>query len=61
MIVSEVTDILEELAPLSYAEDFDNVLWIGREEYLGDLFKAWDDGDEKRFNIYIGVKGDEFN
>jgi len=25
MIVSEVTDILEELAPLSYAEDFDNV------------------------------------
>jgi dinuclear metal center YbgI/SA1388 family protein len=25
MIIKEVTDILEELAPLSYAEDFDNV------------------------------------
>jgi dinuclear metal center YbgI/SA1388 family protein len=25
MIVKEVTDLLEELAPLSYAEDFDNV------------------------------------
>lgn len=43
------------------AEDFDNVLHLGREEYLGDLFKTWDNGDEKRFNIYIGVKGDEFN
>ena len=30
MIIQEVTDILEELAPLTYAEDFDNVgLLIG--------------------------------
>lgn len=30
MIVNEVTGILEELAPLAYAEDFDNVgLLIG--------------------------------
>lgn len=30
MIVKEITDLLEELAPLSYAEDFDNVgLLIG--------------------------------
>ena len=30
MKVKEVTDILEQLAPLSYAEDFDNVgLLIG--------------------------------
>ena len=25
MVIKEVTDILEELAPLPYAEDFDNV------------------------------------
>jgi len=33
MIIKEVTDILEELAPLQYAEDFDNVgLLIGDSE-----------------------------
>ena len=33
MIVKEVTAILEELAPLAYAEDFDNVgLLVGNEE-----------------------------
>ena len=32
MIIKEVTDILEELAPLAYAEDFDNVgLLVGNE------------------------------
>ena len=32
MIIKEVTDILEELAPLAYAEDFDNVgLLVGDE------------------------------
>lgn len=39
---------------------FDNVVLIGRGNVYGDVFKAWNDGDENNFLIYIGVAGDEF-
>lgn len=39
---------------------FDNVLYIGRDENYGDVFKAWND-DEIGFALYFGTKGDEFD
>lgn len=62
MIVNEVTGILEELAPLAYAEDFDNVgLLIGDKNMevtgilvtLDTLENVVDEANEKNCNLII--------
>lgn len=30
-----------------------NILWIGKDEDYGDVFKCWDDGNENNFTIYL--------
>ncbi|MET6991938.1 Nif3-like dinuclear metal center hexameric protein [Sediminicola arcticus] len=62
MIVNEVTRILEELAPLAYAEDFDNVgLLIGDKKMevtgilvtLDTLENVVDEAIEKKCNLIV--------
>jgi len=40
--------------------DWKNVKLIGRDEYYGDVFIAWDNNPND-FGIYFGTAGDEFN
>ena len=40
---------------------FDYVEFVGHDVYYGDVFKAWDDGEENNFTLIFGEKGDEFN
>ena len=40
-------------------DQFENVLYIGRDKAYGDVFKVWDD-DENDFLIFFGTAGDEF-
>ena len=62
MIVKQVTDILEELAPLAYAEDFDNVgLLVGSPQLevsgilvtLDTLENVVDEAIEKKCNFIV--------
>ena len=62
MIVKQVTDILEELAPLEYAEDFDNVgLLVGNSQLevsgilvtLDTLESVVDEAIEKKCNLIV--------
>lgn len=41
--------------------DYDNVMYIGYNNYYGDVFKAWNNGDITEYVLYFGTKGDEFN
>lgn len=38
---------------------FDNMLFIGYDDIMGDVFKCWNDGSNS-FAIFFGRKGDEF-
>jgi hypothetical protein len=40
-------------------QNFKNVLHIGRDDVYGDVFKAYDE-KENKFTIAFGTKGDEF-
>lgn len=42
-------------------DSFDNVIFIGHDRCYGDVFKAYDDGDEEDFTLFFGVAGNEFN
>ena len=42
-------------------KDWDNVLYLGHDKDYGDVFKAWDDGNEEDFVLFFGKKGDEFD
>ena len=62
MIVKQVTDILEELAPLAFAEDFDNVgLLVGNSQLevtgilvtLDTLEQVVDEAIEKNCNLIV--------
>ena len=62
MIIKQVTDILEELAPLAYAEDFDNVgLLVGNSQFevtgilvtLDTLEDVVDEAIEKKCNLIV--------
>lgn len=57
-VISSKTEIEE--TNVFYPTSFDNVLWIGFNNFYGDVFKAWDNGRENNFVIYFGEKGDEF-
>lgn len=53
----------EDLIPIeaeNLPEHYGNVLYIGNAHGYGDVFKAWDDGEEDMFTIFFGEKGDEF-
>jgi hypothetical protein len=39
---------------------YDNIMWIGHDEHYGDVFKAWNYG-QNSFTLYFGEKGDEFD
>ena len=45
----------------TFASEFDNVVFLGNDVHYGDVFKAWNNGQEHDFIIYFGVKGSEFN
>lgn len=46
--------------PTYQPENYTNVEFIGRDDFYGNVFKAWD-SDPCRFRLYFGEKGDEFN
>lgn len=46
--------------PIYQPDNYTNVEFIGRDDFYGDVFKAWD-SDPCRFTLYFGEKGDEFN
>lgn len=56
-----LTDALLVVSCDKDPKSYDNVLFLGHDINYGDLFKAWDDGNEEDFCLYFGVKGDEFN
>lgn len=41
--------------------DYDYVEYLGSSINYGDVFKAWNDGADDAFVIYMGTKGHEFN
>lgn len=41
--------------------DYGNVRFLGHDNSLGDVFMAWNDGEENLFTLFLGKKGDEFN
>ena len=41
--------------------EFDNVLFLGNDYSYGDVFKAWNNGEENDYCLYFGTKGDEFD
>lgn len=52
-----VTDVEETDISPTY---WNNVLWIGKDEDYGDVFKCWDN-DPTVFTLFFGTKGDEFD
>jgi len=40
---------------------FDNVVFIGHDKYYGDVFIAYQNGNEDEFTLFFGTKGDEFD
>lgn len=47
--------IIEET--IDNPNEYNSVIWLGKDKYYGDVFKAWN--DIKNFTIFFGVKGDE--
>ena len=41
--------------------DFDYVEYLGRSTRYRDMFKAWKEGEEEKFYLYVGIAGKEFN
>lgn len=42
-------------------EDFEIVMFIYHDEEYGDVFLAWDEGEEEQRILFFGEKGDEFD
>jgi len=52
---------INEVDGSSVPDDYDNVVLLASDETYGDIFKAYDDGEEDDFTLFFGVAGDEFN
>jgi len=50
-----------DVSPIENPYGYDNVIHIGSDKFYGDVFKAWNDGEENDFVLFFGEKGDEFN
>jgi hypothetical protein len=55
-----VNSKLEIEEAISTPEQYNNVLYLGKDKDYGDVFKAWDNNTDENFTIFFGVKGDEF-
>lgn len=57
VLYSDLTLNSSRFAPL----DFNYVEYLGKSTRYGDMFKAWKEGEEENFYLYVGIAGKEFN